>query len=214
MRLSGVAASIATFAMLFIVYSVYSNWDSVTMGVSSIIGLPMYVTPHVAFVCAAITVICAYLFQISSFGLLLRAAREDDIAAKACGIRIYWVRVLAFTVSGFFMGIAGVLYGHYLGTIGVDTFFLELTFLLLAMLIVGGQFSLTGAVTGVIALSAVVELLRILQSGISFGSTQYSIPNGAPQIILAVIMLCILVFRRDGITHGREIVWPFRRRPL
>ena len=46
MRLTGIAARIATFALLFIVNSVYSNWDSVTMGVSSLIGMPMYVTPR------------------------------------------------------------------------------------------------------------------------------------------------------------------------
>lgn len=210
MRLTGVAASIATFAMLFIVYVVYSNWDSVTMGVSSIIGLPMYVTPEIAFISAVLTVAAAYLFQISPFGLMLRAAREDEVAAKAAGVRIYWVRVLAFTVSGFFMGISGVLYGHYLGTIGVDTFFLELTFLLLAMLIVGGQYSLTGAVSGVLVLSAVVEILRILQNGIRVGSLEVSIPNGTPQIILAAIMLLILIFRGDGLTKGKEISWPFR----
>lgn len=212
MRLTGVAASIATFAMLFIVYVVYANWDSVTMGVSSIIGLPMYVSVEVAFAWACITVLSAYAFQISRFGLALRAAREDEVAARACGIRIYWQRVLAFTLSGFFMGIAGVLYGHYLGTIGVDTFFLELTFILLAMLIVGGMHSLSGAVAGVVVISAVIEILRTMQSGVQVGEWQFALPNGVLQIVLATLMLLILVFRPNGLSDGREIPWPYRRR--
>ena len=53
MRLYGIAASIATFAFLIIVNSVYSNWDSVTAGVSSIIGIPTVVGPWTAFAFAS-----------------------------------------------------------------------------------------------------------------------------------------------------------------
>ena len=85
MRLSGTAASIATFAFLMIVNSVYSNWDSVTAGVSSIIGIPTVVGPWTAYAFAILAVIIAYLYQISRFGLMLRASRDDDVAATGLG---------------------------------------------------------------------------------------------------------------------------------
>lgn len=83
MRLSGIAASIATFAFLMIVTSVYSNWDSVTAGVSSIIGTPTVVGPWVGLVFAILTIVVAHLFQTSRFGLMLRSTRDDDVAASA-----------------------------------------------------------------------------------------------------------------------------------
>jgi len=86
LRLNGIAASIATFAFLIIVNSVYSNWDTVTAGVSSLVGIPTAVGPWVAFAFASAGIVSAYLFQISRYGLMLRATREDTVAAKACGV--------------------------------------------------------------------------------------------------------------------------------
>src|SRR5260370_35938866 len=71
MRLSGIAASIATFAFLAIVNSVYSNWDSVTAGTSSIIGIPQVVGPWEALAFVLLSVIVAFAFQKSRYGLML-----------------------------------------------------------------------------------------------------------------------------------------------
>jgi branched-chain amino acid transport system permease protein len=83
LRLNGIAASIATFAFLIIVNSVYSNWDSVTAGVSSLVGIPTAVRPW-AFGFASAGIIVAYLFQISRYGLMLRATRASRPSPAAC----------------------------------------------------------------------------------------------------------------------------------
>jgi branched-chain amino acid transport system permease protein len=88
MRLSGLAASIGTFAFLAIVNVVYSNWNSVTMGMSSIIGLPTYVNIWVALLWALIALISANFFQISALGLSLRASRADCLRVE-CILRCY-----------------------------------------------------------------------------------------------------------------------------
>ena len=62
-----------------------------------------------------------------------------------------------------------MLHGHYLGTIKVATFFLDLTFITLAMLVVGGRNSLAGAVVGVVVVSTVVELMRRVEAGVTIG---------------------------------------------
>jgi branched-chain amino acid transport system permease protein len=212
MRLSGLAASISTLAILFIFHVLYSNWDSVTMGTSSIVGLPTIVTPGLAMACAALAIAVAYAFQASRWGLALRASREDDVAAQAVGISLYRTRLIAFTLSGLIEGMAGVLYAHFLGTVSVDTFFLNLTFSTLAMLVVGGMFSLAGAVAGVVSLSIVIEAFRQIESGVSVGGIAFSLPAGTQELVLAIFMLLVLIFRRDGLIGGREVTWPFRQR--
>ena len=212
LRLNGIAASIASFSLLFIVNVIYSNADRFTQGVGSIVGLPVYVTPTVAYAwaCAAIALAC--LYHRSRFGVALRACREDDVAARAAGINAYVQRLIAFVLSAFLLGVSGALYGSLLGTISVDTFFLDMTFMLVAMLVVGGVRSVAGAVVGVTAVSAVVEIFRQLQNGIEVGAFHVVLPAGFQGIALALFMLVVLIFRREGITGGHEAILPERLR--
>jgi branched-chain amino acid transport system permease protein len=211
MRLSGIGASIATFAMLVVVNVVYSNWDSVTAGTSTMTGIPAFTDRWVALIVALIAIFGAYLYQISRFGLMLRTSREDEIAAKASGVDVIGQRLLAFALSAFFTGLAGALYAHFLGTISVNAFYLDLTFITLAMLVVGGINSLSGAVVGVICISALIEILRQLEKGIEIGSTSIALPGGAQEIGLGLAMVLVLIFRQRGITGNQEITWPLSR---
>lgn len=205
MRLNGTAASIATFAFLIIVNSVYSNWDSVTAGVSSIIGIPTVVGPWTAYVFAALAILVAYLFQISRFGLMLRASRDDEVAARASAVKILRMRLAAFVLSAALVGVGGGLYAQFLGILTVDPFYLDLSFITIAMLVVGGMFSLTGAVSGVVAVTAVVELLRLLERGVTIGGTELALPQGSQEIGLGLVMALILIFRPTGLSRGREL---------
>src|SRR5262249_61026365 len=83
--------------------------------------------------------------QPSRFGRRLRATREDPQAAQASGIDVYQERLVAFTLSGALAGFAGGLLVHELGSITTDQVYLELTFITLAMLVVGGGRNLWGA---------------------------------------------------------------------
>lgn len=212
MRLSALSASIATLALLFIVNTIYANWVSVTMGNSTIVGLPVYVTVEVALIAAVLAIIVAYLFQVSPWGLRLRATREDEVAARASGVSLYWPRLIAFTLSGFVAGLAGVLFAHFTGTVSISSFFLSHTFLIVAMIVVGGVRSLAGTVVGVTVISIIIEVFRTLESGVSIGSSAFAIPPGSQELILALSMLLILIFRKDGLMGGREITWPRKKK--
>ncbi|APG86542.1 branched-chain amino acid ABC transporter permease [Sinorhizobium americanum] len=209
MRLSSLSASISTLALMFILNVIYSNWTTVTMGSSTIVGLPVYVTIWIALGCAALVIVIAYLYQVSRWGLMLRATREDEVAAQASGTSLYWSRLIAFTLSGFVAGLAGVLFAHFMGTVSIANFFLNHTFLIVAMLVIGGMQSLAGAVVGVTFISVVIELFRRAEVGFSVGSMQMSIPAGSQELILAGIMLLILIFRKAGIMGGKELRWPW-----
>jgi branched-chain amino acid transport system permease protein len=205
LRLNGIAASIATFAFLIIVNSVYSNWDSVTAGVSSLVGIPTAVGPWVAFAFASAGIVSAYLFQISRYGLMLRATREDTVAAKACGVHSVRMRLIAFVLSAALVGAGGGLYAQFLGILTVDTFYLSLSFITIAMLVVGGMSSLTGAVSGVITVTVIVQLLRFGEQGVTLGSTQLKLPESSSELGLGSLLALILIFRPNGLSGGKEL---------
>jgi branched-chain amino acid transport system permease protein len=210
MRLSGIAASIATFAILVVTYVVLGNWAAVTGGQNSLMGLPIYAGLWTAAAWAVAAIAIAFAYQETRSALLLRASREDEAAAAAAGVHMVRHRLIAFVISGFLSGIAGVLLAHFLGTVRVETFYLDLTFLIVAMLVIGGMSSLSGAVAGALIIAALTELLRQAEIGIAVGSTTIAAPAGLGDAILALIMLLIILFRPKGIAGGREISWPFR----
>ena len=209
MRLSGIAASIATLAVLGMFKTFYTNWDAWTMGAGTLPGLPLYVDMWVALGWVVFTLFIAFVYQQSRFGLALRASREDEFAARAAGINISYQRLIAFVLSAFFVGLSGVLHAHFLGIVAVRNFWLGITFISLAMLIIGGQRSLTGAVVGVVVISTVVELLLKIEDGFAIGALEISAPPGIQEIGIAIVMLIILIFRPAGIMAGRELPSPF-----
>ncbi len=209
MRMGGIAISIGTFAILVIFNTVYSNWDTWTFGASTLVGIPTYVTDWVALGWVAFALLAATVYQKSRFGLALRASREDEVAARGAGINVARERVLAFALGGLFMGLGGVLKANFLGSIAVSGFWLPDTFILIAMLMIGGQRSLTGAVAGTVVVSVVMEILRQFEDGVHLAQTTLQIPRGVSELGLALLMLIILIVRRAGLTGGREMPWPF-----
>ena len=208
MRLSGIAASIATFAMLAVINQVYSNWENVTGATSSVVGIPINRSIWPYFICAVIVVFAAYAYAISRSGLALRAARDEATAARASGVDIPRERLIAFVLSGAIMGLGGALYAHSVGVVTPDTFYLVMTFTSLSMLVVGGMNSLSGAVLGVVVLSSIIQVLRWLEKGVDLGGTVIAIPLGIQEIAIGVVMIVILMFRPSGLTRNRELVWP------
>jgi branched-chain amino acid transport system permease protein len=212
MRLSGISASMGTFAALAIVFVVISNWKSVTGGQSALIGVPVYTNVWIALVYALLALVLAYAYQQSRFGLRLRASREDEVAAYAAGVNVRRERRIAFVFSAFIVAFGGVLHGHFLGLLSSGSFYLDITFITLAMLVIGGMNSLAGAVVGTVVVSTIGELLRLIESGFQVGGVHIGAPPGLKEVGLSLLMLLILIYRPQGITGGREIPWPVRRR--
>ncbi|MGD9912968.1 MAG: branched-chain amino acid ABC transporter permease [Rhizobiaceae bacterium] len=210
-RLAGIAASIGTFAMLVIFYAIFSNWTSVTGGQGSLYSLPIWTSLPVAAAFAAVTIFGAALYQASASGFRLRGSREDAVAAKAAGIDIRRERLIAFVVSAFFVGMGGALYAYFLQVVVANEFYLKLTFITVAMLVIGGMRSLTGAVVGTAFVALLSELLRQAEKGIDLGFVVVGGRLGLQEVGLATAMLLALIFRPRGLTGGRELVVPGRR---
>lgn len=213
MRLNGIAAAIGTLSLLVIVNVVLSNWDQLTNGTGTIVGVPSELDPLSALPWVVAVLAIAFLYQQSRRGACLRATREDPVAAQSVGIGIARERRVAFVLSAFCVGMGGSLYAQYLGAFAPGRFYLDLTFLTLAMLVIGGMRSLTGAVVGTLAVAGLSEMLSTMQDdGIALLGAQLQLRAGVREVVLAGVMLIVLVFRPDGITGGRELSWPGRRR--
>lgn len=213
-RLDGIAASIGTFAFLVIVHTISQNLEPVTNGQSGMTAVPKTATVTTVLIAIGITLAVVFLYQQSTAGLRLRASREDAVAARGSGIRNRRERRISWVLSAAIAGAAGGLYAEFLGTIAPDSFYLELTFVIVAMLVIGGSRSMSGAVVGAIALSTISELLRQLGTGLTIGDTQISGVAQITPVLLALFMLLVLIFRPAGLTGGKEFSIPSgARRP-
>lgn len=208
MRLHGLAAGVGTLAMLIIVRNVIRSSKDLTGGAGTLNGVPLAADLPLISMVAIVVVLIAFGYQISRYGRLARSGREDRVAAVALGVSIFKSRLIAFVISGAVAGAGGVLYASYLGAISVDFFYLQLTFLLLAMLVIGGMTSLWGAVIGVLTVTAIQDGLGYLQ-----GLPALSwLPSGVGFVGVGLVLLLVLLLRPQGITGGRELGdFSFRR---
>ena len=203
MRLSGLAAGIATFAVLMITHNLLREWEKIGPGATTLALIPETTGWLQATVGTVVVIVVAFGYRHSRPGRMLCASREDAAAAAAAGINVHRQRLFAFTLSGALGGLAGGLYVHMLGSITADQVFLDLTFLTLAMLVVGGASSLWGAVIGALLVSGLSSFLSESESGIDLGF-RFHLPEGSRLVILGAVMAAVLILRPSGISGGRE----------
>lgn len=197
MRLSGLTASLATVAVLITTRVVFQNLETYTRGTRGLIlDAPRPATLEIL-LWALVVIAVALAFKRSAAGIRLAASREDEFAARSVGIRVWWERGLAFVLSAAIAGAGGGLFALYFGSLNPDTFYLDITFTIVAMLVIGGFTSLSGAVVGSITLTVVLELLRQVERGL--------VRPGLTEVAVAVVLLVLLVARPAGITRGREL---------
>jgi len=212
MRLSGLAAGIATFGVLEITHNVLRYWEKIGPGLSTFSAVPETTGLMQAALGAGLAVVVAFAYKRSRFGRLLSATREDAAAARAVGVSVYRQRLIAFTLSGALAGFAGGLYVHLL-PVNTESVYLDLTFITLAMLVIGGATSLWGAVVGALAVSAVDSFLAEAESGIHVFGQSLDLPAGTRIVVVGALMALVLILRPAGLTGGREFSLR-QRRPL
>jgi branched-chain amino acid transport system permease protein len=204
MRLSGLAAGIATFAVLEITNNILRYSEKIGPGLNTFSSVPETTDLGQAAAGALVVIVAAFAYQRSRFGRQLRATREDPAAAWAVGVSIYRQRLAAFALSGFLAGLAGGLYVHFL-PINVDAVYLDLTFITLAMLVIGGATSLWGAVVGALAVSGLDSLLANAENGLEVLGRTLEVPAGTRIVVVSALMALVLVLRPSGLTGGREL---------
>jgi branched-chain amino acid transport system permease protein len=212
MRLSDAAAVITTFALLVIIHVVLLHSDRVTNGPRTLFGVDFYTTLWTSAVFAVITILAVYLFKESRIGLRLRASRDDRYAAASIGIDMVKMRWLAFIVSAFIAGVGGGLWAHFITSFTPYSFYLTETFVILAMLVIGGPYSVSGAVVGTLVVTAAREVLRGIENYVNILNIFPEGFFGFTEVVLAIVLILILVYRPAGIMGSRELTWP-RKQP-
>jgi len=203
-RLEGSAATIATLALLIIMHGVLIGWRDVTRGAQTFFGVPRETTIWVAAGGALVALVVARLYRDSASGLRLRAGRENAIAAAAVGVNVPRERFIAFVLSAGLTALSGALIAHFLGAFSPKKFYFTDTFFLLAMLIVGGMTTVTGAISGAVVVTLVTEVLRRLENGFDLGFVAIPQIFGTTQIGIALLILIALVRRPDGLVGLKE----------
>ncbi|MDX6402461.1 MAG: branched-chain amino acid transport system permease protein [Gaiellaceae bacterium] len=203
MRLSGLGAGIATFGVLEITHNVLRYWERIGPGLNTFSAVPETTGLLQAALGAGLVVVVAFAYRRMRFGRLLSATREDAAAARAVGVSVYRQRLIAFVLSGALAGFAGGLLVHML-PVNTESVYLDLTFITLAMLVIGGATSLWGAVVGALAVSAVDSFLAEAENGIHVFGRSVDLPAGTRIVVVGALMALVLILRPSGLTGGRE----------
>jgi branched-chain amino acid transport system permease protein len=214
MRLSDAAAVITTFALLVIINVVMVHWDRVTNGPRTLFGVDNYTNLWTAVIFCVITIFAVYLFKESRVGLRLRATRDDAYAAASIGINMMVMRWLAFIASAFIAGVGGALWAHFITSFTPYSFYLTETFVILAMLVIGGPYSVSGAVIGTLVVTAAREVLRAIENQVNILQIFPEGFFGFTEVVLAVVLILILIYRPAGLMGSQEIRWPPRQRKI
>jgi ABC-type branched-subunit amino acid transport system permease subunit len=135
----------------------------------------------------------ALAFNLSPIGMRLAASREDEFAAKSIGIRVWWERGVAFVLSAAMTGAGGALFALYFRSLNPDSFYINITFTVVAMLVIVGFTSLSGAVIGTLTLTTVLEVLREIERGVTIGSIKLPSRPGLTEVAMAIVLLITLV---------------------
>jgi branched-chain amino acid transport system permease protein len=160
-----------TLAVAQIVWSTAIQWVDLTGGDNGVLGLwsvlPAALSSPLAYYVAAAVVAVASLaalrrIALAPFGFALRAARDSELRADAIGIDTQRTRWLAFSVGGFFAGIAGALHAFHKGSVFPTTLSIPVSVDALIMVLLGGLQTLIGPVVGALAYHALsTELTRL-----------------------------------------------------
>ena len=161
LRLRGDYLAIVTLAFGEIIRSVIINLGF-TGGASGLNGTPQDSNYIVGFVVVMITLIVIMNFVKSRHGRAICAIRDNRIAAESVGISITYYKLLAFVVAAFFAGVAGVLYGHNLGTLRASTFDFNRSIEILVIVVLGGMASIRGSCIAAVVITVLPDILSSL----------------------------------------------------
>ena len=207
LRLRGDYLAIATFGFGEIIFVLANNLIRVTNGALGIKGIPEYSTLWWTWGCAVFAVIVIRNLVNSSYGRALRAIREDEIAAEAMGVNVFYHKMLAFAVSAFFAGVSGGLLATLITTVSPSLFMFTMTFNLLIIIVLGGLGSTTGATVTAVIFAFLQELLREVEAPIDIGPIHLPGVAGMRMVVFSILLVLLMLFYRRGLFGRREFSW-------
>jgi branched-chain amino acid transport system permease protein len=190
LRLRGTYLSLTTLAFPIVLMGLVFAFPDLTGGELGVSGIARLAKTRVGDYYVAVLImlgLCFLMWKItdSNTGIIFHAIREDEVAVRAAGINTTRYKLLAFSLSGFFAGIAGGLYAHFMRIAGPSTLEVSLSFTVVIWAIFGGVVTIYGPVGAVFLLFPLLEFLRIVQD--------------YRTLLFAAVVLVILLFMPDGL---------------
>jgi branched-chain amino acid transport system permease protein len=177
-----------------------------------VFGIPMPSVTRYYFlflILALITVFICYRLERSRIGRAWMAIREDEIAAKAMGINTRNMKLLAFGMGATFGGVAGVMFGSFQGFISPESFRLEESIAIVAMVVLGGIGHIPGVIVGALMLAALPEVLRYVAGPLQVMTDGRLDAAILRQLLVALTMIGMMLARPRGLwpapEHGRMV---------
>lgn len=202
-RLKGDYFILASLAFQIIIFTILYNWIDLTRGPYGIPGIPRPEILGIKFdnlykffalsggMALGVFLIAKRLYS-SSFGLVLKAIREDELSAISIGKDVRKFKILAFAISSGIAAVAGALYASYVTYIDPTSFNLDESIFILTVVIVGGSGNLRGPVVGTL-------LMILLPEGLRFLGIPDSVAPNVRQIIYALVLILLMRFRPQGL---------------
>ena len=210
LKVRGQYLIMVTMAFSEIVRLVATNWGRLTGGASGVTKIPSpslfgytfssKVSIYYLFLfMAVVMILIAWRIRKTKYGRAFVAIRDSELAADVMGLNTTYVKVIAFFLSAVFAGVGGNMFASSFNYISPDTFTLSQTVLILAMLLIGGEGRLAGAVVGAVILTYLPEALR-------FAADYY-------MIIYGLLILLITLFLPGGVVGYASDLWTQKLRP-
>ncbi len=188
LRLRGDYLAIVTLAFGEIVRSIFMNSSEDTFGGSLGLNTPRFDKDFLFIIAFVLVIACLAVIQNlirSKHGRAITSIRDNEIAAKATGINVTKYKLLVFTVSSFFAGVAGVLYSYSNFTVQSTNFDYNYSIEILVMVVLGGM----GNITGSIVSAALITFLDVKMQTILTGNLAV-----LQDLFYALILIVIVIY--------------------
>ncbi len=207
LRLGDDYLGIATLGFAEIIRVLILNFTTYTNGPLGIKGIPQHTSLYFTFLCFIIVLFFLTRLLNSNYGNVFKAIRDNEIAARVMGVNVFKYKLLSFCMGAFLAGVGGALLGNLLTTIDPKMFNFQLTFNILMIVVAGGLGSLSGSILGALIITVLLEWLRFIEAPMDL--VFFEVPGipGMRMVVFSVILLLIILYRREGIMGMNEITW-------
>ncbi|MDS1140002.1 branched-chain amino acid ABC transporter permease [Pusillimonas sp. SM2304] len=209
LRVRGEYFVAASLGLQVLGVTIFAEWKTFTGGLGGVIGIPpvdlfgFAVADPTHFMLLAVGCLILVIFMTnvllrSSFGRSLKAIRDSESASHAFGKNVAVIKTLSVMISSALAAVAGALYAFYLGFINVESFMLDTSVLLMAMVIIGGTGTLLGPIVGTMLLMLLPSLFSYMWflPATEIGSIQ--------QIAYGAAMVLLMIFRPGGLVGSSQ----------
>lgn len=227
LRVKGLYLAIATLAASVFLHFIFSEWVSVTGGMTGLSLKPAHLLGisfnndfkmyFMIMPLAVVMLLAARNIFRTRVGRAFIAIRDRDISAEVLGIPLLKYKLMSFALSSFYAGIAGGLFAYFFRVVTPESFPLAMSIFYLAAIIVGGMGTILGGVLGAIFMTLVPEGLKLLTTLITPIYPQAPvIMSPMLGIVFGALIVGFLVFEPHGLAEiWRRVrrsfhLWPFK----